>query len=390
MTMIAWKRNALLIAAGLALALGLCEGGLRLAQISYPYFHAPDPYRGYALSPGVEGWYTNENRAYIRVNSLGMRDREHSVQKPTENFRVAVLGDSFTEAFQVDREKTFWSVLESELADCPTLSNKTPEVLNFGVGGYGTAQELLTLRHQVWQFDPDLILLAFFSGNDVRNNSKKLQGDNRIPYFIFEGGRLTLDAGFRDTAWYRSRTSWKGRTGFWILNYFRTAQVLKRAWNLAWSDATAQGAVPDNVNTIEAGLDDTTFRESVNPDWKMAWHITGALISQMNREVKEKSKRFFVSTITSGIQVHPDKKIRKEFKKKMQVKNLFYPGERLEALGMKQGFPMLSLAPPFQAYADQKRVFLHGFGDNLGIGHWNERGHGLGGRLMANFICEKL
>ncbi len=388
--MAALKKNALLIAAGLALALGLCEGGLRLAQISYPYFHEPDPHRGYSLSPGVEGWYTNENRAYIRINSLGMRDREHSVPKPAKTFRVAVLGDSFTEAFQVDREKTFWSVLENELADCPTFSDKTPEVLNFGVGGYGTGQELLTLRHHVWRFDPDLVLLAFFSGNDARNNSKKLQGDDRIPYFNFKDGRLTLDAAFRDTAWYRSRTSWTGRTGYWILNSFRTVQILKRAWNLAQSAAPAQDGVPDNVNTIEAGLDDTVFREPANQDWQNAWRITEALIAEMSREVKEKNKRFFISTVTSGIQVHPDKKIRDEFMKKMRVKNLFYPETRLQAIEEEHGIPVLSLAPLFQAYADQKRVFLHGFGARLGVGHWNEEGHKLGGRLMANFICERL
>ncbi len=57
------------------------------------------------------------------------------------------------------------------------------EIINFGVSGYGTAQELQILRHRVWDYSPDMIILAFLTGNDVRNNSRALQRDDRMPYY---------------------------------------------------------------------------------------------------------------------------------------------------------------------------------------------------------------
>src|SRR5438445_13415775 len=77
------------------------------------------------------------------------------------------------------------------------------EIINFGVSGYGTAQELQILRHRVWAYSPDMILLAFLTGNDIRNNSRALERDDRIPYFVHQGKDLVLDDRF--LYWYESR-----------------------------------------------------------------------------------------------------------------------------------------------------------------------------------------
>jgi hypothetical protein len=47
----------LLIVAGLAIALIICEVGLRLLGIGYPDFNENDPYLGSKLRPGIEGYY---------------------------------------------------------------------------------------------------------------------------------------------------------------------------------------------------------------------------------------------------------------------------------------------------------------------------------------------
>jgi len=43
------------------------------------------------------------------------------------------------------------------------------------VSSYGTAQELLNYRYYGSKYSPDMVMLAFFAGNDVRNNSKALE-----------------------------------------------------------------------------------------------------------------------------------------------------------------------------------------------------------------------
>lgn len=129
----------LLILGGLVFGLLIAEIALRIIGFSYPIFYAPDQYRGYSLRPGMEGWYHLEGGSYVRINSGGLRDREHSKIKPADTLRIAVLGDSYAEALQVPVENAFWAVMERRLRECQTFAGRKVEVINFGVSGYGTA-----------------------------------------------------------------------------------------------------------------------------------------------------------------------------------------------------------------------------------------------------------
>src|SRR6266545_2390723 len=102
-----WRRRLLLILFGVFFGLALVEIGLRLIAYSYPEFYISDAQRGYSLRPNMEGWYRKEGESYVRINSDGLRDREHSKVKPPNTFRITVLGDSFVEALQVPFEQSF-------------------------------------------------------------------------------------------------------------------------------------------------------------------------------------------------------------------------------------------------------------------------------------------
>ncbi len=196
-----WKRlvqNSLLVVGGFSLGIFLGEIYLRIAGISYPIFMTRDKYTGTVLLPGASGWFRKEGEAYVRINSDGWRDRERSQVKPENTLRIAILGDSFTEARQVPLENTFASVTERELRGCQALAGRKVEVLNFGVSGYGTAQELITLRRHVWDYSPDIVLLAAFLGNDIKNNSREVTGvTQNSPYFVYRDGQLVADNSFR-------------------------------------------------------------------------------------------------------------------------------------------------------------------------------------------------
>ena len=172
-----------LVVIGAAAGLLLLEVGLRILGISSPRFFTWDYDLGFALRPNAEGWWRMEGEDYIRINSDGLRDRAHAREKPPATLRIAILGDSFSAAMQVPMEQTFWSILERELKECPVIDQQNVEVINFGVDKYGTTQELLTLRHTVWSYSPDIVILAFFTGNDIRDNSPALSNDPR-PYFF--------------------------------------------------------------------------------------------------------------------------------------------------------------------------------------------------------------
>ena len=187
-------KKSLLFLAGLVTALLLAEAGLRVFGFSHFNPYIADREVGFSLRPNAEGWWRKEGVTYVRINSHGLRDREHAIAKPTGTVRIAVLGDSFAEAFQVPMEKAFWSVMEQRLSRCAAPGLQV-EVLNFGVSGFSTARELILLRQRVWQYSPDIVLLLVTTRNDVRDNSRALDryANTALPYFDYREGSLKLD-----------------------------------------------------------------------------------------------------------------------------------------------------------------------------------------------------
>ena len=374
----------------------LSEIGLRMAGISYKLFYQYDADLGVVLRSGAEGWWKEEGKAYIRINSAGLRDREHARAKPPRTFRIAVLGDSYAEAMQVPMEETFWSVLERQLKGCPALAGREPEVINFGVSGYGTAQELLMLSHRVWPYNPDVVILAFTTGNDVRNNSRVLEQDDLKPYSVFQNGELVPDLKFRDSFGFRLRQTELAQWAYRLWDSSRIIQLFAQGkWIVTTQNAQAHSYGHDSNPNItpwdgvaEAGLDSMVYREPRDPVWKEAWEVTEGLVVHMRDEVKEKGAEFLVVTASTGPQVHPDVAVRQSFAKRLGVAHLFYADLRIRDLGERRDFAVLNLAPLFQTYAEQHRVFLHGFENSvLGTGHWNKEGHRLAGELIASKLC---
>src|SRR6185436_3052577 len=223
------RAKLLLLLISFLFCLAVIEIGLRIAGFSYPEFYVVDSRRGYSLRPGVEGWYRKEGEAYVRINSDGLRDREHAKIKPPNTLRVAVLGDSYAEALQVPIETSFCVMLEQKLRECQAGAGRDVEVINFGVSGYGTAQELITLRDHVWQYSPDIVLLAITTNNDISDNVRELKGVDQIPYFVWRDGQLVEDQSFRHSRGFKLRNSFVGSLGRWFRDHLRVVQGIDLA-----------------------------------------------------------------------------------------------------------------------------------------------------------------
>lgn len=391
--------KTLLFLGGLALALLIAEIALRITGFSHFNPSIVDPDVGYSLRPNAEGWWRKEGVTYVRINSLGLRDREHTIAKPPGTIRIAVLGDSFAEAFQVPMEKTFWAVIEQKLQGCPSLSvmnasapSPKVEVLNFGVSGFSTARELILLRQRVWQYSPDIVLLLVTTGNDIRDNSRALSPYAKapLPYFTYREGSLTLDdAGLQErnrSVTFRLQQSFIGKSLDWVRTNSRLVGLIDSAReSYQWRNDETTGK---DGPLGEPGLDSEVFRAPINSDWAEAWRVTEGLIVAMRAEVRAKGARFLVVTGSKGIQVSPDAALRAEYMKQLGVDTLFYPEQRIKTLGEREGFEVLTLAPPLLDYATRNQAYLHGLGDEKGRGHWNETGHRVVGELITNKLCE--
>jgi hypothetical protein len=350
------------------------ELGLRLIGYSSPSLGMPDRATGWSLRPGAEGLIRNENKrgVGVRINSDGLRDREHSLRKADSTLRIAVLGDSLCEATEVPLEKTFWAILEEKLSKCAAASGQKVDVVNFGVAGYSTAQELLVLRTKVWKYQPDIVLLAF-TGSDVSENSRALSAQPLAPYFVHKGSELVLDDSFRSLVRYE-----------WLRN--RLADAAQSLRTLQLVRALFHGA---KTSPPRPGME-RLYLEPADREWNEAWAVTEDLIRLIHLETAAHGASLWIVTMSNDIQVHPEHLVRSEFLRKSGASDLFYLERRMQRLGANENIPTITLAEAMADYAERERVFLHGFDPMPGFGHWNENGHRLAGELIAGRLCRDL
>jgi lysophospholipase L1-like esterase len=162
----------LTIGLSLFAALTLAELALRRFWPQESFFvgrgmYLPDPDVGHVLKP-------NHGTEYdpIRINSHGFRDREYPVEKPAGVYRIACIGDSFTFGATLV-EDTYVKKLEKLFAAAP--APQAVEVMNLGVNGYNTRQSLAHLKKFGMRFDPDLVILGFYLGNDIEENESDIE-----------------------------------------------------------------------------------------------------------------------------------------------------------------------------------------------------------------------
>jgi hypothetical protein len=394
--------STLLVLGGIFIALMIGEAAVRLSGLGRPEFYTHSQSQGWKLSPGASGWQTEEGHAFVRINRWGYRGPDWQRDKPAGTVRIAVLGDSFIEAQQVPEQMTACALIASalnaqlaEFAHGRYRTIKRVEVMNFGVDGYGTAQELFTLTRDVWQFSPDIVVLAFFPGNDVRNNSAVLEGDKCRPFFVPRNGGLALGGPFEDSAMFRLRCFMRFASyNSQLLNTLGRARSTIRsmmrqhsASSIPRKSLIRPGGLPAAASLSEPSINDLIYRAPINQTWAEAWQVSEAEIMMAARDTRAHHADFLVVIVDTGVQTMPDALAQERYIRVVGATDLLYPSHRIEALGMHDRFPVLDLAQPMKSYAQSKNVYFHGFANTrMGSGHWNECGN----RFAASIIADKL
>ena len=97
---------------------------------------------------------------FVKINSLGFRDREYTIPKPANVYRVLVLGSSITFGWGVDEDKTYVRQIEKQL-EGKTGDHKI-ELINAAVGNYNTVREVASFFEKCLVLEPDMVILSFF------------------------------------------------------------------------------------------------------------------------------------------------------------------------------------------------------------------------------------
>ncbi len=190
-----WKiaANAVLVVFSLIISAVLLEIALRVyAGLAFPKMMVLDDGLGWRHAANVSKTFENEFGEAVLVvqDADGHRGTGHAPEKPAGKFRILALGDSFTEGVQVGEEDLFTARLER--------ADARLEVINAGVGGYGTVQEYLYLKSAGLRFRPDLVLLMFFENDLTDNALTYYPGFGPRPYATLTAGSVqiveTLDA----------------------------------------------------------------------------------------------------------------------------------------------------------------------------------------------------
>ena len=241
------------------------------------------PVMGRSYCPDTKGYLTeNKVKMHTEVNADGLLGKAYSVNRVPGKYRIALLGDSFTSGEAVDPESKFAGVWEKN------LSNKIPagvEVINFGVGGTGTWQQLQMFHIKARKYKPDLTVVAFCWCNDIENNIDKFKSGNMSPL---------LDQ--YEVEWYKRLEVKRKNFNKWLWNNSGLYQFTRTRYNHL-EHYFKRMFLPDYMKTVlyykkkqsdplytkdtDSIFDDLFFFDSEG------WDVTRKLIVKLKQEVEE-------------------------------------------------------------------------------------------------------
>jgi lysophospholipase L1-like esterase len=253
---------------------------------------------GYELRPGESYLYVSLNgefENFVLHNQRGLHDIEHDIAKPEDVFRVLVLADSYGHAREVPPEDNFARLLEEWLNSTAPL-DLTVEVINAGHFGLGTTQEYLYYTTEGHRYDPDLVLLAFYVGNDVLDNHAPLvrawNDINTVDFPTFAPDGELRQPGM---AWGRRILSWLRHNSFVAHTLAGGTEEVERV------EVGDPGAVTERALHVPMGV-------YLPPDetWTDAWTVTGYALAELKAAVEADGARLAVFVIPDRRQVYDE------------------------------------------------------------------------------------
>jgi len=334
--------------------------------VSLQIFEGSDIY-GWGHAPGsLDHHGYGEPTPEVSINSLGFRDDEITIKKPENTKRILVLGDSFTFGMGVAHKDIFMKILESELNNSKDTNY---QVINMGSIGYTTDNEYLLLKEKGLQLDPDLVIVAFFAGNDVTEF-------RRHEWETDQDGKLIA---LTDTEHYvdqEKRLRYKGQEEpkSYALHFLdKRWQIFKKKFGLEKEEKKATLTWPAFLDPDDPNGD---------PRITEFWQQISTVLESMKNELDQRNIKLLVTAIPMDVQTSKkywNKYAEMYFDDEAYEKNR--PQTKLRELTEKLGIDLIDLLPYFREAGDDNWFYYQEQDP-----HWTVEGN----KFAAKILFENL
>lgn len=310
--------------------------------------------------PGA-GWKkTAEYTSWVEINSKGLRGPEIDYAKPPGERRILVLGDSFTFAEQVNQDETFVQRLEDRLREELGLA---VSVLNGGSNGWATANELVYLAKEGHRFQPDVVVTAFYLGNDVSDNYRRVA--------------TMRDAQAADLA-LRGADAFEG-----------PRRVLRQSMLYT---ALESGVLVKLPGWQEPTQSDASVRRAprTQTEAEEAWQITASLLDRTRDVVENRGARYVLMVIPAADVVATGRPRDRSDDGEDNNLDEVLPGfddphATLERLAAPLNIATVDLLPAMKRQAARSRTRLY-YRQNA---HFTAAGHAVAAKELGDFLIER-
>ena len=339
-------------------AFGIAEIALRVtlrrALGNQPHrYMTSDPVLHHRARPGVSAIVAGTE---FSTNSLGLRDREYASPKPPAIFRILMLGDSFTEGGGLTLEQTVAKRVERGLnaGGCGAY-----EVVNAGVASYSPILEYLLLQRLAPVLQPDLVVVNFdmtdVHDDVIRTATATLDGRGlplAVPGDPIRETAMLLPPPPRWLAPLGPRLN-----GLALYQAFRKSgagQWLLGPVKVSPEQLQVYGLVGDVQHDPAAITRDGDF-----PGLARGWALTERYLVGIRDLARARGVPFVLVVYPHAQQVSADESPvgRRRLGAGPGLYASGRPFERLEALGRREGFPVVNLLPVFRARRTEGPLF---------------------------------
>lgn len=403
--------NSLLVVCSVAFGLLLAEITLRLwvlGGFSASTAHStmalwqPDKKLGWRLRPQLDVWLkTVDYATHFRTNTHGFNDIEHPAEAAQGVRRIVVLGDSFMEAYQVERSASFVRQLSDRLNNTVEGSGEV-EVINLGVGGYGTTQEYLMLMEEGVKYAPDLVLLAWLPLNDIRNNSKALEsilwGGTDIakvrarPFaslsstggLVIEPPDVSFMSEWLERYHRKQNKNWFSSLKENLLLWYYTERFLDRLNKRTYPKYNPNVWLGGYIEEFDETLSPLHIsNDDYEEMWSEAESVSWRILHEIEAYSKEIGARFCAFSVPTRFQVE---QVYRDGLSELFPGLKFVPmklNKKFKAFSEQRDICFIDMVPAFIAEYERTGTPLHYQYDDR---HWNDAGH----RLAADVIADSI